>query len=210
METMACQEMEAHQEEKKPTSVDIKPEAAEREVPTEDAEVMPVGEPKKKRRRDRKPAAERRCHKPKTSTRENCGPQKRLVVARRGTSRREKVTRHTKETDKMPRRMRDIFRPNTAHRAGVVRCKENAIWKVRARDNAVRGTWEGWTPRWRQLICQEGTKETRNRDFENQLRLERKWTLWRGRPPPPKKKKTEKETANRGGTDNVEKPASPV
>jgi hypothetical protein len=46
-ETMACQEMEARQEDK-PTSLDRKPEVAEqREVPVEDAEVMPVGEPKK-------------------------------------------------------------------------------------------------------------------------------------------------------------------
>ncbi|PNF21249.1 hypothetical protein B7P43_G02145 [Cryptotermes secundus] len=47
----ACREMEAHPEEKEPASVDRKPEAAElREVPFEDAEVMPVGEPKKRRR----------------------------------------------------------------------------------------------------------------------------------------------------------------
>jgi hypothetical protein len=60
-ETMACQEMEARQEEEKPTSLDKKPEVAEqREVPVEDAEVIAVGEPKKKRRRDRKLAAERR------------------------------------------------------------------------------------------------------------------------------------------------------
>jgi hypothetical protein len=51
-ETMACQEMEAHQEVE-PTSVDRKPEAAEqREVPVDDAEVMLVGELKKKRCRD--------------------------------------------------------------------------------------------------------------------------------------------------------------
>ncbi|PNF20396.1 hypothetical protein B7P43_G09711 [Cryptotermes secundus] len=49
-EMMACQEMEAHLEEKEPTSVDRKPEAApQREVPEVDAEVMLVGEPKKKR-----------------------------------------------------------------------------------------------------------------------------------------------------------------
>jgi hypothetical protein len=52
-ETMACQEMEARQEEEEPSSVDRKPEVAEqREVPVEDTEVMPVGEPKKKRRRE--------------------------------------------------------------------------------------------------------------------------------------------------------------
>jgi hypothetical protein len=60
-ETMACQEVEARQEEKEPSSVDMKPEVGEqREVPVEDAELMPVGEPKKKRRRDRKLVAERR------------------------------------------------------------------------------------------------------------------------------------------------------
>jgi hypothetical protein len=58
VKTMACQEMEAHQEEEEPTSADRKPEAAQqREVSVDDAELMPVGEPKKKRRRDRKLAA---------------------------------------------------------------------------------------------------------------------------------------------------------
>jgi hypothetical protein len=53
--------MEARLEEKGPTSVDRKPEAAQQEeVPLQDAEVMPVGEPKKKRRRDRKMAGELR------------------------------------------------------------------------------------------------------------------------------------------------------
>ena len=48
-ETMACQEMEARPEDGKPASANKKPEAAElREVPAEGAEVMPVGEPKKK------------------------------------------------------------------------------------------------------------------------------------------------------------------
>jgi peroxiredoxin family protein len=59
VETMACQETtEVRIEEEKLTSVDRKPEVAEqREVPVEDAEVMAVGEPKKKRRTDRKLAA---------------------------------------------------------------------------------------------------------------------------------------------------------
>jgi hypothetical protein len=52
--TLACQEMEARQ-------VEMKPEATEEEeVPAEDAEEIPVGEPKKKRRRDRKLASKRR------------------------------------------------------------------------------------------------------------------------------------------------------
>jgi hypothetical protein len=58
VKTMACQETEVHQEEEEPTSADRKPEAAEqREVPVDDTEVMPVGEPKK-RCRERKLVAE--------------------------------------------------------------------------------------------------------------------------------------------------------
>jgi hypothetical protein len=54
-ETMACREKaEARLEEEDPASVDMKPEVAQDEtVPVEDATVMPVGQPKKKRRRDR-------------------------------------------------------------------------------------------------------------------------------------------------------------
>jgi hypothetical protein len=56
METIACQEMEAHPEEEKLTSVDTKPEAAEQqeEVPVEDATVMPVGEPEEETSNTRK------------------------------------------------------------------------------------------------------------------------------------------------------------
>jgi hypothetical protein len=85
VETMACQGMEARQIEEKPTSADTKPEAAQQEeVPVEDAEVIPVGEPKKKRRRDRILAAQHRRQKTNTSTRDNCGPQNRLAVTQRG------------------------------------------------------------------------------------------------------------------------------
>jgi hypothetical protein len=88
IKTMACQEMGAHPEEEEPTSVDMKPEAAEQsEVPVQDATVMPVGEPKKKRRRDQRLAAERRRHKLKNSTWENGAPQKELAVACRKMSR---------------------------------------------------------------------------------------------------------------------------
>jgi hypothetical protein len=41
--------MVAHQEKEKSTSVDTKPEAAREEVPKEDAEVMPVREPKRRK-----------------------------------------------------------------------------------------------------------------------------------------------------------------
>jgi hypothetical protein len=112
---MACQEMEERLEEQ-PTPLDRKPEAAEqRQVPVEDAELMPVGEPKKKRRRDRKQ------RNMKNSTRENWGPQKKLAVARRGTSRCMEVAWQKKTSRKMSRRAtvawrrRNIFREILTH-----------------------------------------------------------------------------------------------
>jgi hypothetical protein len=67
-ETMAYQEKtEARLEGEEPTSVDMEPE-----VPREDDEMMPVGEPRK-RRRDRNLAAGRR-KKPKETTRESVDP----------------------------------------------------------------------------------------------------------------------------------------
>jgi hypothetical protein len=118
VKTMACQGMEARPEQEKPTSADRKPEAVEEyEAPAENATVMPVTEPKKKRRRDRKLAAEHRRQKPNTSTRENCGPHNRLTVARSGSNRRGRVKRHTKEIDRkmsrratVARRKRDIVK----------------------------------------------------------------------------------------------------
>jgi hypothetical protein len=55
-ETTACQEtMEARLEKETPASEDMTPEVAhEQEVPLEDAEVMPVGEPRKRRRDQRR------------------------------------------------------------------------------------------------------------------------------------------------------------
>jgi hypothetical protein len=137
-ETMACQEMEARLEGKGPTSVNRKPEAAQQEeVPLEDAEVMPVGEPKKKRRRDRKMASQHRRQKPKEFTPENCGPQKRMAVTSSGSSRRGNVTWHTKEVDqKIPRRAtvarrrRDICRPNITRRVKVARQTKETGRKV--------------------------------------------------------------------------------
>jgi hypothetical protein len=102
--TVAYQEVETRPEEKEPTSVDTKPEAAEeRQVPEENAIVMPVEEPKKERRRDRRLAAERRRHKQKNSTLESCGIPKELAVARRRTTRRAKVARKA-PIDRMYRR----------------------------------------------------------------------------------------------------------
>jgi hypothetical protein len=69
VEMIACQEMEALSEEKKPTSVDMKPEVAQKEqVPVQDATVMPVGEPKKKKRRRHWNLATERRGTPKERT----------------------------------------------------------------------------------------------------------------------------------------------
>jgi hypothetical protein len=121
---MACQEMEARQEVAEPSSVDMKPETAEeRQFLVEDAEVMAVGEPKKKRRRDRKLAAERRRQKNERAQCQGGCRTKGLAAARRGTCHRAEVARKMQTDKKMPRRttvarrMRDIFRPNTTRLA---------------------------------------------------------------------------------------------
>jgi hypothetical protein len=144
-ETMACQEMEERLEEEKPTSLDRKPEAAEeRQVPEENAEVMPVGEPKKKRRRDRNQ------RKMKKRTQDNDGCRRRLAVARRGTSNRAKVARKIQADRKMPRRatvagrMRDIFRPNTTRHAKVA-LRKGIARKNWVMDSVLRGTVTGQT-----------------------------------------------------------------
>jgi hypothetical protein len=61
-EKMACQEntetcLEGKEE---PTSEDVEPEVADEEVPVEDAAIMPVEEPRNRRRDRRHLAAERR------------------------------------------------------------------------------------------------------------------------------------------------------
>jgi hypothetical protein len=170
IKTLAYRETtEARQDEEKPASADKKPEAAEEyEVPAENATLMPVGEPKKKRRRDRKLAAERRRQEPKDTKMINDGPQEKLAVARRGTTRRAKVARKTPIDRKMSccatvaRRKRDILkshltqekchprrellasRTRTTHRAKVARRKENSIGRDRRRDKMMLGTSKGW------------------------------------------------------------------
>jgi hypothetical protein len=126
LETMACQGMEARPEVEKPASLDKKPEAAEEyKAPVENATVIPVGEPKKKQRRDRQLAAKHRRQITETSIREKCGPQTGLTVTRRGTSHRATVARKAPVDRKMSRRatvarhMSDIFRANITLRVKV-------------------------------------------------------------------------------------------
>jgi hypothetical protein len=212
VETMACQGMEARPEEK-PTSADRKPEAVEEyKALAENATVIPVGEPKKKRRRDRKLAAEHRRQKPKTSTRENCGSQKRLDVTRRGTSHRATVARKMQADQKMPRRptvarrMSDIFRPNITLRVKVARqTKETGrempgrpriAWRKKSvgRRNRIEAMIERATQRVWPLMknfTNTATLEIAKRTIGSTVerRARKNWTLWRGRPPPKRKKR---------------------
>jgi hypothetical protein len=157
VKTMACQGMEARQEEK-PTSMDRKLEAAQQEeVPVEDAEVIPVGEPKKE-------SVGTEYWPRSTAARNQKLRHGRIAVARRGTSRRAKVARKTPIDRKMSRRAtvargkRDIVnsyfpqekchsrrglvasRTRTTHRAKVARRKVNSVGRDRTRDKAIIGT----------------------------------------------------------------------
>jgi hypothetical protein len=161
--------MEACLEKKKPTSPDRKPEATRKtEAPAENARVIPVEEPKKKRRRDRKLATER-CHQElKDMKKKNCGPQKRLAVAHRGTTHCAKVGQKTPIDRKMSRhptvawRKRNLFRKSTMQenwgsrnelaadrnmtsRAGVTRRKVDLVKNYSTGVNADQETRKGRT-----------------------------------------------------------------
>jgi hypothetical protein len=149
-ETLACQEMEACQEEEGPTSVEIKSEATE-EVRAEDAEVMPVGEPKKKRRRDRKLAAEHCRQELKDTKRINGGPQGKLAVARREISHRATVawqndkrsSRKMSRFVKVARCTRGTLAPNMTRHAKVARRRGHIIGNNQTRTNVARGAPRG-------------------------------------------------------------------
>jgi hypothetical protein len=116
--------MEAYPEEKEPTSVDRKPEVAQQdEVPKKDAEIMPVGGPKK------------RCGYQKmnewTQNQEGC--QKRLVVAHREMSRHAKVAWQIKENDrKVSGHAIGAWCKRSVIRRNCIRTKDGErIWRVR-------------------------------------------------------------------------------
>jgi hypothetical protein len=88
-ETTACQEMEACLEEEEQTSVEMKPEVAQKEVPKEDAVVQPV-KGRKRRYRGRKQIAGRRGE-PNELTRGDCGSWMKLAAACRKVSHRATV-----------------------------------------------------------------------------------------------------------------------
>jgi hypothetical protein len=81
---MACEEKtEVRLEEEEPTSVEMKPEVADEEVSSEDAEVTAVGGPKKRRRDRRHLAAGSRQKKEQNRTQRKDGCRNNLVAASR-------------------------------------------------------------------------------------------------------------------------------
>jgi hypothetical protein len=134
-----------------PASVDMTPEVAhEREIPREDAVVMPVGAPKK-RHRDRRHLVAvrrqkeqdrnldaRRCRKEQDRTQRKNGCRRNLVAARRGTTRCAAVARRrkivfTKDTTREfhgPRKRLGAARRGMTRCAGMARRKENLVRKI--------------------------------------------------------------------------------
>jgi hypothetical protein len=173
METMACREMtEARLEEEKPTTVNRKPEAAEqREVPVEDAEVMPVGEPKKKRRMVQKLAAECCCQMNQWTQYQHGCQRKGLAVARRRTSHHAKVAktgRKSKETDRMMSgRPRIAWRKRSIGKRNCTRTKyEERIRKLREREQILHKGRTGIKNIYRQTAAkpeEKGANQERHR-----------------------------------------------
>jgi hypothetical protein len=142
--------MEARLEEDKPASEDMTPEVAhDQEVPMEDAVVMPVAEPRKRRRDRRNLAAVRRqkkkdrnldakrCRKEHKRTQRKNGCRGNLVAARRGTTRRAAVARRRNilSTKERSREFRDSRKRLVAARRGTTRCAEAARRKINRHRN---------------------------------------------------------------------------
>jgi hypothetical protein len=165
-ETMACQDtMEALLEEDKPASVDMTPEVAhEQEVPVEDATVMPVGEPRK-RRRDRNLAAQRRQKMEQERTQRKDGCQKNLVAARRAAVAWRKINVFRKI---LTHGYCGLWKEVTAAGMKIGRCAEHRR-KRQNKDDAERETRKGRTEETRRRKgpqCKTGIKDTTMTNIE--------------------------------------------
>jgi hypothetical protein len=169
------------------------------EIPKGEDAVMPVGEPRK-RRRVRNLATERR-QKQKERIRTSCESKSRSTVACR------KVSRHAK----VAWRKRNLFR--------TVQTQRNCGLRKRLVVTGKRTTQKGWTFRKTRRVDPEGStfvkvsntrwhrqlknEKTAGRIFEKTFRLQIvkreegssvgslkiwNWTLWRGRPPHKRKR----------------------
>jgi hypothetical protein len=174
-ETMACQEtMEARLEVEEPASVDTTPEVADdQEVPVEDDEEMPAGEPRKRRRdrrnltavrrqkkQERNLDARRRRKRQERAQKKN-GCLKNLVAARRGTTRRAVVARRKTLFTKTTRSRLIVAVREVPRRATVARRRRDATKKER--DNARRAPGER-TPGNRRRVSTEGNTAMKDPD----------------------------------------------
>jgi hypothetical protein len=156
------------------------------EIPKEGAAVMPVRD-LMKRRRVCNLATERR-QKRKESTRRSRGSRRKSAAACRKVSRRAKVAWRESnlfrnvQTQRNcgPRKRLTVTAIRTTRCAKVARHKERSHEgpsveqgrrKNKTRNKIGRGTRRGRMLGRRELMRQEGTNETRNRDFKEQLRL---------------------------------------
>jgi hypothetical protein len=152
-ETMACLEKtEARLEVGKPASVDMTPEVADKEFPREGSARIPVGEPRKRRRDGRNPAAVRRqttkdrnldARRRSTQqkrTQSKHGRRKDLVAARRGTTCRAIVARRRILFTETTRSRLIVAVRKVSRRATVARCRRDAIKEER--DDARRAPGE--------------------------------------------------------------------
>jgi hypothetical protein len=177
------------------------------EIPKGEAAVMPVGEPRK-RRRVRNLAAVRR-QKQKERIRTSCESKRRSTVACRKVSRRAKVAW----------RKRNLFR--------TVQTQRNCGLRKRFVVTGKRTTPKGWTFGKTRRVDPEGStvvkvsntrqlrrlknEKTAGRIFEKTFRLQiakredgssvgslkiRNWTLWRGRRPPKRKRNYQEHIAS--------------
>jgi hypothetical protein len=208
-ETMACQgNMEACLEVEEPASKDRTPEVAhDEEIPKEDAVVMPVAKPRKRRRDRRNLAAvrrqkeqdqnlvSRRRRKEQTRAQKRDGCRRNLVAAHRGT---------TREYCESRKNLTATGREET-RRAKVARHKQNFVGRNRrneiatgrnhTEDKIERGTQRVRAPMkrlWTRQVGGTGPDHLGGGSYVASWNI-KSWTLWRGRPPPKQKKEQEAE-----------------
>jgi hypothetical protein len=153
----------------KPASEDTTPEVAnDQEIPLKDAEVVPVGEPGKKRRDRRHLAAERRQRKEQKRTQSKHGRRKGLVATRRGTTCRAVVARRRVLFTKTTRSRLIVATREVPRRATVARRRRDATKKER---DDMRGAPRERTPGKRRRAYLQGNTATKASDSRRRLRL---------------------------------------
>jgi hypothetical protein len=238
-ETMACQEKTEAHLQGEPASEDMTSEVAhEQEVPREDAEVMPVGEPRKRRRDGRNLAAV--CRQKKKDQNLDAGRRKkgqkraqrkdgcrRNVVAARGGANHS--ARHrilsTKDTTREYRESRKKLAATggkETRRAKVARHKRNFVGGNRrmgmatggnhTKNKVERGTQRIWALKkrfWTRQIGRAGPEDLSGGPYVASRNI-KWWNLWRGRPPPRGKKSNGVRRAGYGEPRPIQELAPPL